>query len=462
MSNTLLWFRNDLRIDDNPALEKAISQGCNKAVFFKTSNQWQIHDMAEIKQDFILRHVFLLEAQLKSIGVELMVVEVDDYQAQIQWLDNYCQTHSVSTVFANSELELNEVNRDKALIGLGVNLELSQSDTVLPLGMVLNKQGEMFKVFTPFKKAWLAHFSLVNASLPEREIDSVASIDTSSGVSTDWPLATDFLQQHWPRFVHYRLEHYHDKRDIPSLPGTARVSPYLAIGAISAKRLVSDVYNHYQGHIAEHNEGAQVWLSEIIWREFYRNLLFHYPDLIKGKSFIPKFDHLLWPEHSKFFQKWCEAKTGFPIVDAAMRQLTQIGWMHNRLRMVVASFLTKNLLVDWRLGERFFMQHLIDGDFAANNGGWQWNASTGCDAQPYFRVFNPVSQSKKFDPTGDFIRKYLPELKNVPDKHIHQPHKYLAETGQLSIYWPEIVDLKTSRQQAIEFYGMKYDSESPP
>lgn len=458
MSNTLLWFRNDLRIDDNPALERALKQGCKKALFFKTEKQWQLHDMAEIKQDFIMRHVFLLKSQLKPLGIELEVVEVNDYKEQTHWLINYCQKHSVATIFANTELELNEVIRDNALINSGVKLDLSQADTVLPLGIVLNKQGEMFKVFTPFKKEWLSHFASVNTELPPTANLPVEHTDDTSGVSKEWPLASVFLQQNWSKFLTYRIEQYHNNRDIPALPGTARVSPYLAIGAISAKRLVSDVYMHYQGYLTEHNEGAQVWLSEIIWREFYRNLLFHYPNLIKGKSFVAKYDNLLWPEQTGLFEKWCEAKTGFPIVDAAMRQLTQIGWMHNRLRMVVASFLTKNLLVDWRLGERFFMQHLIDGDFAANNGGWQWSASTGCDAQPYFRVFNPVSQSKKFDPNGEFIRKYLPELKNVPDKHIHQPHKYLAETGQSSLYWPELVDLKITRQQAIEFYGMKYDS----
>jgi deoxyribodipyrimidine photo-lyase len=177
-----------------------------------------------------------------------------------------------------------------------------------------------------------------------------------------------------------------------------------------------------------------------------------FPRLSKEKSFNPKYDGLLWPDHSCEFEMWKEGKTGFPIIDAAMRQLHSTGWMHNRLRMIVASFLTKNLLVNWRLGERYFMTKLIDGDLAANNGGWQWSAGTGCDAQPYFRVFNPISQSKKFDPDGSFIRKYLPELKNVPDKFIHEPYEFLKQKGNSDQYWPPIVDLKSSRAEAIEFY----------
>jgi deoxyribodipyrimidine photo-lyase len=193
------------------------------------------------------------------------------------------------------------------------------------------------------------------------------------------------------------------------------------------------------------------WLNEIIWREFYRHLIFHQQRLCKHKSYKTAYDNIVWQSNDKLFTAWCQGKTGYPLVDAAMRQLNQTGWMHNRLRMVVASFLTKHLLIDWRLGEKYFMQHLIDGDLASNNGGWQWAASTGCDAQPYFRIFNPIRQSERFDPNGDFIRKYIPELEQVKGKDIHFPHQYIKK-NLLSIYWPAIVEHKEARVKALAFY----------
>jgi deoxyribodipyrimidine photo-lyase len=179
--------------------------------------------------------------------------------------------------------------------------------------------------------------------------------------------------------------------------------------------------------------------------------MFDQPRLCKHQCFNEKYQDINWRFHQGHFTAWCEGKTGYPLVDAAMRQLNQTGWMHNRLRMVVASFLTKHLLIDWRLGEQYFMQHLIDGDLASNNGGWQWASSTGCDAQPYFRIFNPITQSERFDPKGTFIRKYIPELGKIPDKQIHFPHKYIKE-NRLSVYWKPIVEHKQARLDALAFY----------
>ena len=455
MANVLLWFRTDLRLDDNPALERAQAFGCNKALYLKTPKQWQEHDKSAIQQDFIDRHLTLLEYQLKHLGIELDVIEVADYEQQIRYLVERCKLENITTVFANTELELNENIRDKKLLDEGIKLALTQADTILPLGQVTNQQNQMYKVFTPYKKAWLQQirthaWPLANPGsdfAPYRETDE-------KRLSKEWPLADKYMKEIWPEFLHERIHSYHELRDFPFSDKTSRLSPYLAIGAISVTTLCKQVMQLYPEVIDEKDTGISTWLSEIIWREFYRNLLFYYPNLIKGGCFIEKYNALPWPDTGNNFELWKTARTGFPIIDAAMRQLNQTGWMHNRLRMVVASFLTKNLLVNWRLGERYFMQQLIDGDFAANNGGWQWSASTGCDAQPYFRVFNPVSQSKKFDPNGDFIRKYLPELKNVPDKHIHEPQTYLAAIGQSQVYWPAMVDLKLSRQQAIAFYGI--------
>ena len=195
--------------------------------------------------------------------------------------------------------------------------------------------------------------------------------------------------------------------------------------------------------------GQFAWITEIIWREFYKYITYHFSHVSKGKCFNPKYDHILWREDEESFFKWCEGKTGVPIIDAAMRQLNRTKWMHNRLRMITAMFLSKNLLVDWRKGERYFMENLIDGDFCSNNGGWQWSASTGVDASPYFRIFNPITQSEKFDPDGKFIKEFVPELIDCPSNEIHNPSKEIRS----SLNYPEmIVDLKTSRLRAIDAF----------
>ena len=221
------------------------------------------------------------------------------------------------------------------------------------------------------------------------------------------------------RFISDKLADYQEYRDFPAIKGTSGLSPYLALGIVSAKQLLAQVQLHFPEVLENPSKAEFCWVNEIIWREFYRHLIVAYPKLCMGFNFNDKYDAVAWREDDSQFQAWCQGKTGYPIVDAAMRQLNKTGWMHNRLRMIVASFLTKHLLIDWRKGEHYFMSKLIDGDLASNNGGWQWAASTGCDAQPYFRVFNPITQSERFDPDGTFIRTYVPELKDVPAKHIH-------------------------------------------
>lgn len=455
----VLWFRNDIRTIDNPALKFAQDNGVRDAIFFVTPKQWQEHHLAPIKIDFLLRHVVDLKTQLNDMGITLQIIEVPDYQAQVAYLVSWCQNAGINHLIANQELELNERTRDKQLIDAGIELTLFESDVIVPKGAILNKSGEPFKVFTPFKKAWLNY--VIDRGF-ECELQSSNPPQTSPGSleqfnhldlrdSTKWPLASTVLQQVWPEFLQNKIDSYRSHRDFPGIKGTSGLSPYLAIGAISPRYLLAILIHRYPDILYQQPDEAFCWLNEIVWREFYRHLLHHYPALVKGGNFNPKYDALVWRNNTEFFNKWCEGKTGYPIVDAAMRQLLATGWMHNRLRMIVASFLTKHLLVDWRLGEQFFNQHLIDSDFAANNGGWQWSAGCGCDAQPYFRIFNPISQSEKFDPEGAFIRKYIPELASVPDKHIHFPHDYLEKNGRHE-YWPAIVDHKTARQTALDFY----------
>lgn len=241
---------------------------------------------------------------------------------------------------------------------------------------------------------------------------------------------------------------YDQARDFPAVAGTSGLSPYLAIGALSSRMCLAGVIS------AEQSRGGTTWKNELLWRDFYHHLMFFIPDLSRQACFHAWGDRLVWDDNPELLAAWQAGETGYPIVDAAMRQLNQTGWMHNRLRMIVASFLTKDLHIDWRHGQAYFMRHLVDGDFPANNGGWQWSASTGCDAQPYFRIFNPVSQGKKFDPGGRFVRAWIPELEAVPDRYVHCPWTWKGST-QSSAYPPPIVDHAKARLVALQRYSQK-------
>lgn len=461
----LVWFRNDLRVHDNPALLYALNNGAKRCVFFTTDAQWHQHDLAPIKADFMWRHVQALREQLAQYGLLLDIIAVADYKAQLIELMSYCKKHDISEVVANKELEFNERLRDESLQISGFKLTLFEADVIVAKGVVLNKSEQMYKVFTPFRNAWIRYviehgfvyidksqFSAFSNPSLSSEIKYTPTDMTYPRVdSSHWPLAHEVEQQVIPSFLQEKIDQYQQNRDIPGIKGTSGLSPYLAIGAISPRYLLTLLINSFPDILLGQPSSAFTWLNELIWREFYRHLMFQFPALCKSKNFNDKYDSLPWVNEQQHLIAWQQGKTGYPIIDAAMRQLNQTGWMHNRLRMVVASFLTKHLLIDWRLGEKYFMQHLIDGDLAANNGGWQWASGTGCDAQPYFRVFNPILQSKRFDPEGVFIRKYLPELQDIPNKHIHFPHDYL-EKVENSHYWPAIVDHKEARLRAISFY----------
>ena len=456
----ILWFRNDLRTHDNPALHYFINHRCSeipsKALFFISEKQWLEHHWSAIKIDFIKRHAYALVNELACFNIELDLVVVPDFSAQQAYLKRYCLAHNIKSVVANSELEFNERQRDLACISQGIPLTLFEADVIVPKDKVLNQSGDMFKVFTPFKKAWLKQvkqfgFDYLGKLAGGAPFAIEHKAETCNSLSSAWPLAQVYERNKLPTFFQDKLFTYAQQRDIPSVKGTSGISPYLAAGVISPRYVLFSLLNRYPDILLATDSDEFSWLNEIIWREFYRHLLFHEQRLCKHQAFKEKYQATQWHNNDAFFIAWCEGTTGYPLVDAAMRQLNQTGWMHNRLRMVVASFLTKHLLIDWRWGEKYFMQHLIDGDLASNNGGWQWAASTGCDSQPYFRIFNPIRQSERFDPNGDFIRKYIPELNSIPDKHIHFPHQYIAN-HQLPLYWEPIVDHKEARLKALAFY----------
>ncbi|MCY1406591.1 Deoxyribodipyrimidine photo-lyase [compost metagenome] len=272
-----------------------------------------------------------------------------------------------------------------------------------------------------------------------------------ASLSDLWPAGETEAHDRLQRFIDEAVDDYQLQRDFPAVAGTSQLSPYLAAGVISPRQCLLRALGHNHGEFDSGNSGLVTWINELIWREFYKHILNGYPRVSRHRAFRQETEALPWRHAPDELKAWQEGRTGIPIIDAAMRQLLATGWMHNRLRMIVAMFLTKNLLIDWREGERFFMRHLIDGDLAANNGGWQWSASTGTDAVPYFRIFNPVSQSRRFDSQGWFIKRWLPELADTDEKNIHSPMPP-AQLFATSNYPQPIVDLGSSRQRALNAF----------
>ncbi|PWI32708.1 deoxyribodipyrimidine photo-lyase [Vibrio albus] len=469
----LVWFRRDLRTLDNPALSAATENGQPVvAVYVATPEQWQHHNLAPIQADLIVRRLFALQQELAELNIPLLYTETADYRKSVHAVLRLAAQLGAGRLFANREYELNEQLRDQVLVSLAeshhIAVHLSHDRCLLPPGSVLNQQQHYFKVFTPFKKQWLKQFYSMSSEVCCPAIASVFDIESFSDVlyaagfsrftaqspfsyprcnSSDYFSATEDILQRLRQYCCVSLSEYATRRDFPALSGTSQLSPYLAIGALSPRQCVAAMR---EVQIGEFESGAETWLNELIWREFYQHLCALEPRISREASFHAWGDQLVWRNNPDWFEKWKRGETGYPIVDAAMRQLNRTGWMHNRLRMVVASFLTKDLHIDWRWGEAYFMQRLVDGDFAANNGGWQWSASTGCDGQPYFRIFNPVSQGEKFDPDGTFVRHWLPELSRVPGRFLHKP--WLWSDCDTLDYYPPMVDHKQQREIALSLY----------
>jgi len=467
---SLVWFRHDLRVHDNPALFKAAEQGAAEgkgvvAVYVHCESYVKLHTIAPVQLDLIRRSLQVLQKSLAKLHIPLVVLRVKKSPQISTALLKLAQSLAVTHCFFNAEYPLNELNRDlhvnQQLRDAGILVKRCHDRVIVPPGMIRNGQGEPYKVFTAFKKKWLQTVMPLNLQpleLPPKQKKSTVSVEAASPADIDtlfnghelrdlsslWPAGEHEAYKRLERFIETSITRYQDQRDFPAIAGTSTLSPYLAVGAISPRQALSAVLNYNHGEW-EGNEGISCWISEIIWREFYQHVVVDYPLVCKNQAMQPYTEAFPWSKDKRLFNAWCQGKTGIPIVDAAMRQLNATGWMHNRLRMVVAMFLTKNLQIDWRWGEQYFMSQLIDGDFAANNGGWQWSASTGTDAAPYFRIFNPISQSERFDPKGEFTRTWVPELAHLSDKQIHNP-------PPLANYPTAIVDLSESRKNTIALF----------
>jgi deoxyribodipyrimidine photo-lyase len=363
------------------------------------------------------------------------------------------------------------VERDRSVAGRlaaeGIEFADFKDQVVFDGDEVLTQAGKPFSVFTPYRNAWLGR--LLDADLQPHVVAELAGKLAPKAAAEHLPTLADIGftpaglripagmsggQRLFENFQQ-RIDRYHEARDFPAVKGVSCLSTHLRFGTVSIRQLAGFAWRRG-------GTGANTWLSELVWRDFYQMILARRPDVV-DHCFKPEFDALVWDEAPELFEAWCKARTGYPLIDAAMRQLNQTGYMHNRLRMIVASFLTKDLGIDWRLGERYFARQLLDYDLAANNGGWQWAASTGCDAQPWFRIFNPVTQSQKFDPDGRFIRRYLPELARVPDRHIHEPWRMDADQQRAAgvmigaDYPLPVVDHGQARQRTLARFGQCHE-----
>jgi deoxyribodipyrimidine photo-lyase len=462
----MVWLRNDLRIYDNPALFRAAEgqQGV-LAVYFICHEMLQNHVTAPARIDFIRRHLLQLNNDLADLNIPLVVVAIDKTKEITPQLKKLIDKHHVEELFLNAEYPLDEFNRDKhvadELRKQEVMVKRYHDRVIIPPGMIRNGKSEPYKVFTAFKKNWLQQVRVLSLEplkkpkiqfahnahvVTESEINKLFKTLEQRDLSKLWPAGEREAAKRLKAFVKNHIHDYDTARDFPQLDGTSQLSPYLAIGSISPRQCIAAALHANNGELDSGNSGVTTWIGELVWRDFYQHVAVDFPDVCKYKAMQKHTEAFPWRYDKALFKSWCDGETGIPIVDAAMLQLKATGWMHNRLRMVVAMFLTKNLQIDWRMGERYFMTQLIDGDFAANNGGWQWSASTGTDAAPYFRIFNPVSQSQRFDADGTFIRQYLPALAKLSAKIIHNP-------PPTPDYPLPIVDLSLSRKETIALFG---------
>jgi deoxyribodipyrimidine photo-lyase len=466
VSAALVWFRRDLRDFDHAALHAALT--AHDAVHCAFAFDTEILDplpRRDRRVEFIWESVRELKASLEAAGGGLHVL----HGRAREEIPRLARRLGVAAVFANRDYEPQALARDGAvereLKEAGIALQSRKDQVVFEHGELLTAAGTPFTVFTPYKNAWLKKLSSFflraypvekyrarlapapGATLPSLEAlgferTNLGQLGIGSGMAGGRKGFADFRR---------RIAAYGERRDFPALKGPSYLSVHLRFGTVSIRELAGYAWR-------EGSEGAAIWLSELAWRDFYFMILAARPDVVDG-AFKQEFNALKFDGDERHWQAWCAGSTGYPLVDAAMRQLDRTGYMHNRLRMVTASFLVKDLGIDWRRGERYFARQLNDYDLAANNGGWQWAASTGCDAQPYFRIFNPVTQSERFDPEGKFIRRYAPELARVPRRFIHAPWTMDADQQAASVcrigrdYPAPIVEHALARKRTLERYA---------
>jgi deoxyribodipyrimidine photo-lyase len=457
MPKAIWWMRRDLRLSDNPTLHLALQYGQVIPVFI-----FDPHLLASAsprRQAFLFEGLQQLDADLRERGSRLILRR----GAPVDVLAALLEQCGAQAVFAEEDFTPYARQRDR-LVADRLPLRLVDGQTVHHPSEILKQDRKPYTVFTPFSKTWKAALpaQLELLSAPGRlnlpvKISSEPLPDFAPQPS--FPSGEAEAGRRLREFLEATVYIYQEQRNQLALEGTSQLSPYLRFGMLSMRQAAAGALQALgEAPDQQAAQSAETWLNELIWREFYIAILYHFPSVLQ-ESFRPDLREIQWQNNASDLEAWKQGLTGYPLVDAGMRQLSHSGWMHNRARMIAASFLVKDLLVDWRLGDAWFMDNLLDGDLAANNGGWQWTAGAGTDAAPYFRIFNPVLQSKKFDPQGEYIRRWLPELSRVSDKYIHTPWEMPGELQKetacrVGIDYPApIVDHAMARQRALMVYG---------
>ncbi|UUD43992.1 cryptochrome/photolyase family protein [Bacillus pumilus] len=471
MEIVVIWFRRDMRLDDHIALSKAITYA--KKHEYKLLALYHLDPFfTEMELDINNEHFFqnlahfVKEARESQMYVHLLHDDV--LRAFQQVMDVY----DIKAVFFNEDEVGIGQRRDQQVTDFlekkGIHVSKWQDTHLHGARDILKADGSHYQVFTPYYQSWRkqekqpvikvdksffsSEHTICDESLSQKGDKKLRGIIKGSSRKFD-QIGSDKAINTLHTFIQKRLTRYHEKRDIPSVFGTSKLSRFLKTGTIS----IRTIFHAINEETLYEDEGRETFIKELAWRDFYHMIFAHYPEM-KEKEINSAFQGMKWNEDEMLFEAWCKGETGFPLVDAGMRQLNEEGWMHNRLRMVTASFLTKDYLIDWRKGEAYFAKKLVDYDEASNIGGFQWAASVGTDAVPYFRIFNPTTQSKRFDPTGEFIRRYVPELKHVEEKWIHEPSKMPIDEQMKSgcvlgdAYPLPTVDHQERRKKAISLF----------
>ncbi|KAL8972455.1 MAG: hypothetical protein Q9183_000542 [Haloplaca sp. 2 TL-2023] len=482
------WFKNDLRTLDNKSLNLASKLAKSHGVpliclHIVSPQDYKAHMTSPARVDFVLRTLKVLKADLADRDIPLHVETVDKRKDVPARIFELCDKWGASHLFCNIEYEVDELRREAQItekgLGRGIAVTALHDTCVVAPGELSSGSGKPYAVYSPWYRAWVAKIhqhpqqldlfdppsenpkasrqdfnAIFEATIPDAPPNKRLTDEEKKRFSNMWPPGEHEAQERLDKFLKERVNKYKDTRNFPAANSTAMLSVHYASGTLSARTSIVRARNaNSTQRLDGGNEGIKGWISELAWRDFYKHVLVNWPYVCMNKPFKPEYTKIRWEYDEDLFQKWCSGQTGYPFIDAAMRQLNYMGYMHNRARMGVASFLAKDLLIDWRRGERYFMEHLIDGDFASNNGGWGFSASTGVDPQPYFRIFNPYLQSERFDPDGEYIRKWVPELANVRGKAIHDPYERGAEREARKNGYPKVcVTHKASRDRALARY----------
>ncbi len=461
MKTAIWWIRRDLRLSDNQALTEALRQAdVVVPVFILDPNLISSEFVGQARMAFLLEGLRKLEADLTQRGSKLILRKGDPLEV----LTSLVRETDAEGIFAEEDYSPCARQRDEKVANT-LPLKLVQGVTVFSPEMLLKADGTPYTVFTPFSRTW-RNLPASGSPLPAPEhLSSLPTLDSlaipehpSHPADSSFKAGEQEAERRLFAFTDSAIAGYSEMRNRMDLEGTSQLSPYLRLGMLSARQAVWAAREASQSaSTTTAQKGAETWLNELIWREFYAAILYHFP-FVRQQAFRSELRNIPWRDDPAGLVAWKAGLTGYPVVDAAMRQLNATGWMHNRARMIAASFLAKDLLINWQEGERYFMQQLLDGDPASNNGGWQWTAGTGTDAAPYFRVFNPILQGFKFDPLGDYVRRWVPELSLVPTKHIHTPWEMPLEVQKQaqclidSDYPAPIVDHSLARQRVLLAY----------